>query len=124
MSLSTGGATELVTRSDTGTKRTAVDREIAGEVGAGPITGTRSSRSSNGTSTRLLAEVTVVVAARKRTVEAKIADRSDMAYSVRLGRDVLGETMVDVGSRAEDRGDGRGPLRPSLFRRFQAAYRL
>ena len=58
------GATELVARSDTGAKRTAVDTEIAGEVGVGPITGTRTFRSSNGTSTRLLAEVTVVVARR------------------------------------------------------------
>lgn len=96
------GASELVARSDTGAKRSAVDTEIAGEVGAGPITGTKTFRSSNGTSTQLLAEVTVVVAGRERTVAAKIADRSDMSYQVRLGRDVLDDVMVDVSSRADD----------------------
>jgi len=87
---------EVTAKSDTGAKRTSIDMEIAGAVGAGPITGTRTFRSSTGKSVRPLVEIEVRVLDETRAVTASVADRSSMSTAVLLGRDVLSGMKVQL----------------------------
>ncbi|MFB6353644.1 MAG: ATP-grasp domain-containing protein [Halobacteriales archaeon] len=98
------GATSAVAKADTGAKRTSVDTELAGEIGAGPLVGTTQVRtgSTNHVDERPLVEVDVSVNGCWRTVTASITDRSDLSYSVLLGRDVLDGYKVDISERVEE----------------------
>jgi RimK family alpha-L-glutamate ligase len=98
------GAAEAVAKSDTGARRTSVDAELAGRVGAGPLVGTTSVRSGSarGAETRPLVDLDVRVNGEWRTVTASVADRADMTYPVLLGRDLLESYTVDISRSVEE----------------------
>lgn len=91
----------MIAKADTGAKRTSIDTELAGEVGAGPLVGTAQVRtgSTTDTETRPLVDIDLRVNDRWRTVTASITDRGEMSNPVLLGRDVLDGYKVDVSQR-------------------------
>ncbi|MDY6819279.1 MAG: RimK/LysX family protein [Halobacteriales archaeon] len=97
-------AATAIAKADTGAKRTSLDTELAGRIGAGPLVGTTQVRtgSRTETETRPLVEVDLRLNDGWRTVTASITDRSDMQYPVLLGRDVLEGYTLDIGSRVEE----------------------
>jgi len=91
------GTTEIAARIDTGAERTSLDRTIACEIGAGPLTDERTFRSGSGnTTTRLVAEVTITLHGNTHDLAVSIADRSTLATDLRLGKDVLTDYLVDI----------------------------
>jgi len=100
----TDDAVTAVAKSDTGAKRTSIDTDLAGAVGAGPMVGTTEVRSSStpGTETRPLVHLDIRVNGRWRTVTASVTDRSEMRYDLLLGRDVLQSYTLDVSRRVEE----------------------
>jgi RimK family alpha-L-glutamate ligase len=98
------GADQAVAKSDTGAKRTSIDTDLAGRIGAGPLVGTTDVRSGTGsdTETRPLVDVDLCLNGRWRTVTASITDRSEMTYPVLLGRDVLEAYTVDISRTVEE----------------------
>ncbi|WP_394351113.1 RimK/LysX family protein [Halorubrum sp. CBA1125] len=98
------GAEQAVAKSDTGAKRTSIDTDLAGRIGAGPLVGTTDVRSGtgSGTETRPLVDVDLCLNGRWRTVTASITDRSEMTYPVLLGRDVLEAYTLDISRTVEE----------------------
>lgn len=97
------GATDAVAKSDSGAKRTSIDTELAGRIGAGPLVGTTEVRSgTGGTETRPLVDVDLCLNGRWRTVTASVTDRSEMTYPVLLGRDVLESYTLDISKTIEE----------------------
>lgn len=98
------GAEQAIAKSDTGAKRTSIDTDLAGRIGAGPLIGTTQVRSGTGsdTETRPLVDVDLRLNGRWRTVTASITDRSEMAYPVLLGRDVLEAYILDISRTVEE----------------------
>jgi hypothetical protein len=98
------GTERAVAKSDTGAKRTSIDTELAGRIGAGPLVGTTEVRSGpgNGTETRPLVDVDLRLNGQWRTVTASITDRSEMTYPVLLGRDVLEAYTLDISRAVEE----------------------
>lgn len=98
------GAEQVVAKSDTGAKRTSIDTDLAGRIGAGPLVGTTQVRSgtSSDSETRPLVDVGLRLNGRWRTVTASVTDRSEMTYSVLLGRDVLEAYTLDISRTAEE----------------------
>ncbi|WP_390209061.1 ATP-grasp domain-containing protein [Halobellus marinus] len=97
-------AAAVIAKSDTGAERTSIDVELAGRVGAGPLVGTTEVRSGAGsdTETRPLVDVQLRINGTWRTVTASLTDRSEMTYSVLLGRDVLESYTLDVSVTVEE----------------------
>jgi hypothetical protein len=93
-----------IAKADTGARRTCIDTELAGRIGAGPMVGTTEVRSAgaDSTETRPLVDVDLRIADGWRTVTVSVADRGDMRYSVLLGRDVLEEYTLDISRRVEE----------------------
>ncbi|MFC7165589.1 ATP-grasp domain-containing protein [Halospeciosus flavus] len=103
-----GGIERVVAKADTGARRSTVDVDLAGRVGAGPLVGSTNVRSgsSKSSTSRPLVTLDVRVGDRWHEVTADVVDRSHMNYDVLLGRDVLADYQVDVSKRAEgDAGD-------------------
>jgi len=98
------GTEEEVAKSDTGAKRTSIDTDLAGEIGAGPLVGTTEVRSGtiSGTETRPLVDVDLCLNGSWRTVTASITDRAEMTYPVLLGRDVLEAYTLDISQTVEE----------------------
>jgi hypothetical protein len=98
------GAVRTVAKSDTGARRTSIDTDLAGRIGAGPLVGATEVRSGTTDSpeTRPLADVDLCLNGRWRTVTASITDRSELNYPVLLGRDVLEGYRLDVSRRVEE----------------------
>jgi hypothetical protein len=94
----------IVAKADTGARRTSIDTELAGRVEAGPMVGTTEVRStgSSKSETRPLVDIDLRVNGGWRTVTASVTDRSDMQYSLLLGRDVLEEYKLDISRRIEE----------------------
>lgn len=98
------GTERAIAKSDTGAKRTSIDTDLAGRIGAGPLVGTTQVRSGTigGTETRPLVDIDVRLNGSWRTVTASIADRSEMTYPVLLGRDVLEAYTLDISRTVEE----------------------
>jgi len=98
------GTERAVAKSDTGARRTSVDTDLAGRIGAGPLVGTTQVRSgaAEGTETRPLVDVALRLNGRWRTVTASVTDRSGMRYPVLLGRDVLEAYTLDISRTVEE----------------------
>jgi len=98
------GTERTVAKSDTGAERTSIDTDLAGRIGAGPLVGTTDVRSGAGSDaeTRPLVDVALCLNGRWRTVTASITDRSEMAYPVLLGRDVLEAYTLDISRTVEE----------------------
>ena len=98
------GTEKAVAKSDTGAKRTSIDTDLAGQIGAGPMVGTTEVRSGtgSGTETRPLVDVSLCLNGSWRTVTASITDRSEMTYPVLLGRDVLEAYTLDISQTVEE----------------------
>jgi len=100
----TDGAESCVAKADTGARRTSIDTELAGRVGAGPLVGTTQVRraASRESETRPLVDIRLRIDDRWRTVTASITDRQSMTHPVLLGRDVLEEYTLDISRRIEE----------------------
>lgn len=98
------GTEETIAKSDTGAKRTSIDTDLVGQIGAGPLSGTTEVRSGtvSGTETRPLVDVDLCLNGSWRTVTASITDRSEMTYPVLLGRDVLEAYTLDISQTVEE----------------------
>jgi RimK family alpha-L-glutamate ligase len=97
------GTEETVAKSDTGAKRTSIDTDLAGRIGAGPLVGTTQVRSgTGGGETRPLVDIDLRINDRWRSVTVGITDRSEMTYPVLLGRDVLEAYTLDISRRIEE----------------------
>jgi RimK family alpha-L-glutamate ligase len=98
------GAAQVVAKSDTGAKRTCIDTDLAGRIGAGPLVGTTQVRSGTGkaTESRPLVDVDLRLNGRWRTVTASITDRSNMSHAILLGRDVLEGHTLDISRTVEE----------------------
>lgn len=98
------GAEQVVAKSDTGAKRTSIDTDLAGRIGAGSFVGTTQVRSvtGGGTETRPLVDVDLRLNGRWRTVRASVTDRTEMRYPVLLGRDVLESYTLDISRTVEE----------------------
>ena len=98
------GTEAVVAKSDTGAKRTSIDTDLAGRIGAGPLVGTTKVRSGIGSDaeTRALVDVNLRLNGRWRPVTASVTDRSEMRYPVLLGRDVLESYTLDVNRTVEE----------------------
>jgi RimK family alpha-L-glutamate ligase len=96
----TSGAKTVTAKSDTGATRTSIDISLAAEIGAGPITDRSrvvSGSNKNG-KTRPVVDITIDIDGRTHTLMASVEDRSHMSYPVIIGRDILKDYQVDVGS--------------------------
>jgi hypothetical protein len=88
---------EVEARMDAGAARTCIDRSLAFSVGAGPLVGEKSFRSSTDDADRRpILEVVIEVNGQEHRVEASMTDRSNFETDLRLGRDVLQEYLIDV----------------------------
>ena len=98
------GSERAVAKSDTGARRTSIDTDLAGRIGAGPLVGTTQVRSgtTGHSETRPLVEIDLRVNGDWRTVTASITDRSALTYPVLLGRDVLESYTLDISQTAEE----------------------
>ncbi|MBX0326000.1 RimK/LysX family protein [Halomicroarcula sp. F13] len=98
------GTEKAVAKSDTGAKRTSIDTDLAGQIGAGPLVGTTEVRSGtvSGTETRPLVDVDLCLNGSWRTVTASITDRSEMTYPVLFGCDVLEVYTLDISQTVEE----------------------
>ena len=98
------GAEQAIAKSDTGARRTSIDTDLAGRIGAGPLVGTTQVRSvtGGGTETRPLVDVDLRLNGRWRVVTAGITDRTEMRYPVLLGRDVLESYTLDISRTVEE----------------------
>lgn len=94
----------VIAKADTGAKRTSIDMELAGRIGAGPITGTTEVRSgiSKNSEIRSLVDVDIAVNGAWQSVTASITDRRRMNYPVLLGRDVLQNFTIDISEGVEE----------------------
>jgi len=88
--------TETEARVDTGAPRTYVDLELACAIGAGPLVKKGKFRGSVSSEDRLIVSLNVELHERTHSIEASVADRSELSTDVRLGRDVLQQYLVDV----------------------------
>ena len=83
---------------DTGAKLSSVDIKLAAEAGIGPIIRTtkiKSASKDTGTRRAVLA-ATIEIAGRKFRTEVNIADRTNMAFPVLIGRNIIqGNFLVD-----------------------------
>ncbi|ELY60669.1 ATP-grasp domain-containing protein [Natronolimnohabitans innermongolicus] len=97
-----------VGRADTGRARTRIDLQLAAAVGAGPIRVDDSRPGRDETTQREpIVDVVVGIAGTERTVDATVEDRSAATYPLVLGRDVLDDFRIDVGSTYDDGIDER-----------------
>lgn len=89
---------------DTGAERTSIDTQLAGRIGAGPLTGTTRVRSGTnpGGEIRPLVELDLRLCGRWQSVTASLTDRTAMTYPVLLGRDVLNGFTIDPTKRVEE----------------------
>ncbi len=89
---------------DTGAKMSSVDIKLAAETGIGPVVRAAKIKSaSKDTGTRRpVLEATVEVSGKKFKSEVNVADRSNMAFPVLIGRNVLkGNFLVDSEKNSE-----------------------
>lgn len=100
-----GGNTDMTTaiaKSDTGAQRTSIGLELAGEIGAGPITGKTNVKSGSGTSSRPVVDVAIRIQDDWQVVTASVEDRENMTYPLILGRDILEPYRIDLQQRADE----------------------
>lgn len=100
-----GGNTNLTTviaKSDTGAQRTSIGLELAGNIGAGPITGKTEVKSGSGTSSRPLVDIAIRVRDDWHIVTASVRDRENMTYPLILGRDILEPYRINLQQRADE----------------------
>jgi hypothetical protein len=92
------GEAEALALLDTGAKLTSVDIRLAAETGIGPVkrvTKIKSVSKDTGTRRPVL-YATVELGGRRFKTEVNIADRSNMAFPVLVGRNILaGSFIVD-----------------------------
>jgi len=92
----TAGAETVVAKADTGATRTSIDLELAGQIGAGPILGTKSVKGGSSSDDRPIVPVDIRVGEFTHQVEANVRDRSHLDNDVLLGRDILDHYSVRV----------------------------
>ncbi|MCD6495798.1 MAG: ATP-dependent zinc protease [Candidatus Aenigmarchaeota archaeon] len=92
------GEVEALALMDTGAKLTSVDIRIAAEAGIGPVkraTKIKSASKDTGTRRPVLHAV-IEVAGKKFETEVNIADRTNMAFPVLVGRNIMkGNFLID-----------------------------
>lgn len=93
---------------DPAAERTRIDLQLAAAIGAGPIQAGRAGGGTGELSRRQpVVDIVVGIAGTERTVDATVEDRAEETYPLVLGRDVLEDFQIDVGSQYEDRTGDR-----------------
>ena len=94
------GEVEAEALLDTGATRSCVDLQIAAKAGLGPVTGTvkvKSQTELKGYTRRAVIKGELVLRGVRKKVRFTLADRSDMAHPVLVGRDVIhSDFVIDV----------------------------
>ncbi len=92
------GEIEALALMDTGAKLSSVDINLAAEAGIGPVMRTTKIKSASkdiGTQRPVL-EAVVKIAGKKFKTEVNIADRTNMAFPVLIGRNIMaGNFLID-----------------------------
>ena len=98
----------VIGRADPASARTRIDLQLAAGIGAGPIQAGPTEPDKRGHPQRQpVVDVVVGIGGTERTVDATVEDRSEQAYPLLLGRDVLADFRIDVANRYEDRVNAR-----------------
>jgi len=90
-----GGTTTVVGKVDTGADRSAIDMDLAAEIGAGPVVDSAAIRVGTSTTRRPLVDVDLSVDGGWRETRVGLADRSGKRHPVLLGRDLLDGFRID-----------------------------
>jgi len=95
---------EALALMDTGAKLSSVDINLAAEAGIGPVKRTtkiKSASKDSGTRRPVL-EATVEVGGRRFRTEVNITDRSNMAFPILIGRNIMqGHFLIDSEKNSE-----------------------
>ena len=94
--------TTAIAKSDTGAQRTSIGLELAGEIGAGPITGKTNVKSGSGKSSRPIVDIAIRIQDDWQVVTASVEDRENMTYPIILGRDILEPYQINLQQRADE----------------------
>ncbi len=92
---STNGPKIVKARIDTGATQSSIDLNLARELGYTKYIGKVNVVSANGVKTRLLVEVNYELSGKKIRSTFTLADRSNLNYSVLIGRTDLGGFLID-----------------------------
>ncbi len=87
--LCNGKQRTVVARIDTGATKSSVDKQLAKELGLGPVLRYKIIRSATGTTKRPIILARIRIAGRTFKAYFTLADRKHMKYSVLIGRNIL-----------------------------------
>ena len=94
-----GGEEIVRAKVDTGADRTTVDKDLAARLKLGPELSKVRIKASAGSQRveRSVVDATITVAGKSFKLKVGVADRSQMRYSVIIGRDILrsGDFLID-----------------------------
>jgi hypothetical protein len=95
------GSVEAKALIDSGASRSSVDMRVAAKAGLGPIVSTsrvKCRSDGKGWNRRAIVKGDLVLHGVKKTVRFALTDRSEMAYPVLVGRDIIHpDFVIDVG---------------------------
>ena len=91
------GSDEIMARVDSGASKSSICESLVSRFGLGPIVGTTEIKSANGVEIRDVIEFPFRVAGKDIVAKFSVANRSNMKYSLLIGRNVLNKGfLVDV----------------------------
>jgi hypothetical protein len=86
---------EVFARIDTGATKGSIDAILAAELHIGPIKEHKLVKSAHGRTLRPVVRVKIKLAGKTITKDVTIADRSEMKYSMLIGRNMLEGFLID-----------------------------
>jgi hypothetical protein len=94
----------VLARVDTGATKNSIDKQLAKQLGLGPVLRYKTVKSAHGTLKRGLIMARLRIAGRTFKVYFTLADRKHMKHSVLIGRNILKRGfLVDVAKPAKHR---------------------
>lgn len=87
----------LMARVDTGATLSSIDQQLALKLGFNQAIRKISVRNAHGTTLRQVVKIPFLIKGQKRVAEFTLAERSNLDYSVLLGRSSLNGFLVDPG---------------------------
>jgi hypothetical protein len=90
-----GKTKRIRARIDTGATRNSIDRDLAKELGLGPVIRTKLVKQAQGNSIRPIIVVKFRLAGVEHRSEFTVAERNHMKYKVLIGQNGLGGYLID-----------------------------